>query len=60
VYEGEFLAGMKHGSGRWTSPNETYMGEWKSNKPDGVGAIVSRESRYEGDVRNGLKHGNGR
>jgi hypothetical protein len=36
------------------------MGEWKSNKPDGLGVIVTSESRYEGEIRSGLKHGNGK
>lgn len=35
------------------------MGEWKLNKPDGQGVIVTRESRYEGEVKAGLKHGYG-
>lgn len=53
------MGGMKHGSGRWTSNKESYVGEWKGNKPEGLGVIVTEVSRYEGEVSMGMKHGSG-
>jgi hypothetical protein len=36
------------------------VGEWRENRPEGLGVIMTEESRYEGEVRSGMKHGSGR
>ena len=38
IYDGQWVNGMKHGSGIWRgSKNDSYIGEWKFGKPDGYG-----------------------
>ena len=38
VYEGEWINGMKHGSGIWRgNKGDSYIGEWKFGKADGYG-----------------------
>lgn len=69
-YEGEFKEGVKSGRGvmHWLSRNEKYDGEWKLDKPEGLGTHVWLEqkkahqilrNRYQGEFLNGLRHGFG-
>ena len=46
MYEGDFMGGVKHGQGQWVSQGVTYIGTWKQNKPEGVGVIITDDSKY--------------
>lgn len=41
-YEGHFCDDQKegHGTMHWKNRNERYTGEWKDNKPNGIGVHV--------------------
>lgn len=69
-YIGEFRDGLKSGQGvmHWVTRNEKYDGEWKSDKPEGLGTHVWLEqkkahqvlrNRYQGEFKDGLRHGFG-
>jgi len=69
-YEGDFSDGVKSGHGimHWVTRNEKYDGEWKLDKPEGLGTHVWLEqkkehqilrNRYQGEFLNGLRHGFG-
>ena len=48
-YEGHFINGLPHGSGRYTWADGTYYdGTWKEGLMDGKGKLVSRESTKVG------------
>ena len=51
---------MKHGKGKWMSTKHSYVGDWRGNKPNGIGKIKTVESEYDGAVTDGLKHGEGK
>jgi len=38
----------------------TYTGEWKNNKPNGIGTIECNGGIYEGDFIEGIPHGDGK
>jgi len=41
MYEGEWVNGMKHGSGVWKGlKGDSYIGEWKFGKADGYGVNI--------------------
>ena len=67
VYEGGWRDGMYDGHGEYTSPgglNDEYAGQWKADKPHGVGRHVAARTgqaqAYEGGFANGLRDGWGR
>lgn len=62
VYEGELLAGRRHGQGeqRWAD-GQTYRGQWEDDLPHGEGVLQLRNGdRFEGSVRAGSPQGAGR
>lgn len=46
MYEGDFMGGIKHGKGQWISSKISYIGAWKQNSPEGMGIILTDESKY--------------
>ena len=60
TYEGEFLAGKKHGEGIQTEMNGTlYKGSWCNNLYHGYGELKSKNSIYIGQFHTGTFHGTG-
>eukprot|EP01100_Stratorugosa_tubuloviscum_P002859 TRINITY_DN1675_c1_g5_i2.p1 TRINITY_DN1675_c1_g5~~TRINITY_DN1675_c1_g5_i2.p1 ORF type:complete len:695 (+),score=277.41 TRINITY_DN1675_c1_g5_i2:64-2148(+) len=61
-YQGQWLAGKKHGKGIHSSPNgfSYYTGEWENDKRHGHGLRVYKDGeRYEGNFENDQKSGKG-
>ena len=45
-YEGEYVHGMKEGTGKYTySDGSTYEGDWYSNKIDGYGTQLWNDGK---------------
>ncbi len=40
VYEGQFLNGIKHGQGKYSTPTFTYEGRFEKNTLNGKGRVV--------------------
>lgn len=76
AYDGEWVRDLKEGFGTmyWTNTMQRYRGNWKKNKPDGVGehvwyggaagardtrAAMLRCNRYVGMMSDGHRHGEG-
>eukprot|EP01125_Pyxidicula_operculata_P017353 TRINITY_DN6074_c0_g2_i1.p1 TRINITY_DN6074_c0_g2~~TRINITY_DN6074_c0_g2_i1.p1 ORF type:complete len:1111 (-),score=275.22 TRINITY_DN6074_c0_g2_i1:73-3264(-) len=62
VYEGEFVAGRRHGRGKMQyTPGVYYQGQWENDMRHGKGILVdSEKSRYIGKWANDRPHGFGR
>ena len=60
-YDGQWKKGLKEGYGVWKGvANDTYIGEWKDNKPYGFGKHVwGSLDQYEGEWKACLRHGQG-
>ena len=59
-YEGQFLDGKKHGQGKYTTPNFSYVGMFNENQFDSRGYISYKNGdKYEGNFEKGKKSGNG-
>lgn len=71
-YEGEFENGKANGHGRFKKHKDSekrynkdemhefnYTGEWKDNKPDGLGKQLENGQMYDGDFKQGIKEGQG-
>ena len=65
IYVGEFLEGMKHGSGKWMKDSEDpkgnqYTGEYKLDKKHGEGQFNWKSGNwYKGEYIEDLRHGYG-
>ena len=62
-YEGDFLAGQRHGKGVmiYASDDSMYEGEWKCNKQDGYGVKNWGDGIvYEGEWKDDKMHGQGK
>ena len=62
VYEGEFLDGKQHGTGKYTLPNGyEYQGQWVEGRIEGQGqATFPNGSVYNGTFVNGRPSGEGK
>ena len=62
VYEGEYLAGKKHGKGKSTHPNgNVYEGGWRNDKRHGEGTYTFDSGEmYEGQWLGDNIHGEGK
>jgi hypothetical protein len=59
-YDGEWLDGSKHGTGRSIVPGSVYEGNWEAGKRSGRGTITySNGYRYVGEWKNDLQQGPG-
>ena len=61
-YEGEIVAGMKHGKGKYQYRNTfyEYAGDWFENKKHGKGVLAMKDGmQYEGDFNHGEITGEG-
>jgi hypothetical protein len=64
IYEGEWIDGLRHGNGIFTTYNEdgevaTYNGNWENDKKNGSGIYKDEDYEYMGSWKNDKKHGNG-
>ncbi|KAI9222889.1 hypothetical protein BC828DRAFT_364761 [Blastocladiella britannica] len=62
VYEGEYHAGLRHGTGSytWKRPKARYVGSYAENLRHGQGAMVYPDgSRYKGQWVKGKREGTG-
>merc|ERR1711899_148759 len=71
MYEGEYVADLKEGSGKYTFANgDTYDGQWKAGLRHGLGTYTWKEknenteedeyNRYSGAWEDGVKQGQGK
>lgn len=62
TYEGEFMSGQKHGTGKFTfRDGSSYEGSWYYNLMQGFGVLTyPNGDTYSGYFMNGLKHGWGK
>uniref|UniRef100_A0A7S2QCD6 Uncharacterized protein n=1 Tax=Zooxanthella nutricula TaxID=1333877 RepID=A0A7S2QCD6_9DINO len=63
VYEGEFLDGQRHGSGKYSYANgDRYEGAWREDTMDGQGTMMyaGGSMTYTGEWRNNKHHGRGK
>ncbi len=61
-YEGDVVNGMREGNGQFTfTDGSFYAGQWKSNKPCGLGLFRYADGKYDvGMYQNGFLNGYGR
>lgn len=60
VFQGEWLFGLPHGTGTFTSSTFSYIGNWKNGKRDGFGVLKENNKIvYEGLWENDVKEGKG-
>lgn len=61
-YDGQFLGGLRHGSGIMYFVNgDVYKGDWRNDKINGLGVFhAANGDRYEGEFRDDKPHGQGR
>ena len=62
LYEGEFKDGIYHGQGssKRHDNGTTYEGEWKYNKPNGQGTLITKKgSKYVGEWKDNKRNGQG-
>jgi hypothetical protein len=60
IYEGNYRHGLKSGSGKMTSPEGVYSGNWDADEKNGPGLMqYSNQDEYEGGWKGGLREGDG-
>lgn len=61
IYKGEFSKNKKSGVGYLHDYElkEKYLGEFKSDKIEGFGRLITQDFVYIGDLKNGFQHGLG-
>ena len=61
VYDGEWRAGLKHGTGTLKfTKGESYEGEWENDQAHGKGKFVKKNGNvYEGEYQCDKCHGYG-
>ena len=59
-YDGEWLDGLKHGTGRCVVAGSVYEGSWESGKRSGKGSLTfANGQKYVGDWKSDLQQGQG-
>lgn len=62
MYEGDFVFGRRHGTGKMEYPTgDTYDGDWVEDVRHGTGTYIEKTTgnKYVGGYKDGKRHGKG-